>query len=157
MKHLAIITFAIVALMACGTSDDDSAGTDTTTTTTTTTTTAVPACLDASSVAPAIAEGLNTAGTLDGAQALEIDPPESVVPMVTNLRFVVTGNVNGTAAVWAVDTLDTGQGNTIFAVDDTARSISQWGADAQPGSPVAVGIAEIEAMPEVAQVRDCVR
>jgi hypothetical protein len=139
MRRIALAL--VLALVACGSDDDTEAGGSD------------GECFPAVAEGESIAGGLRTSpAVVEDAQGIRIEGPDSDVPMVRDLDYLVAGRVNGSVGVWAM-TADRG---AILAIDTHSRQVSIWGADIAPGSPVAQGMSEVAAMPEVDQVRQCV-
>lgn len=65
----------------------------------------------------------------------------------------ITGEqMGGAVGVWAVG----GPSGPVFAVNEMAKSFSEWGAATQPGSPVAEVVNSVQRSDEAATVEGCV-
>ncbi|MDP8938668.1 MAG: hypothetical protein M3O23_13240 [Actinomycetota bacterium] len=106
-------------------------------------------CRAAEGEAALIATGLvDPAAPVTDPRAVALDPP------VFAYTVVVAARVGGEVGAWAMGSHATGA--RVFALDDTARRTTTWGAAVEPDSPPDQQRQRVAVRPEVEAARRCV-
>lgn len=138
MRALLLLAVLAIALAGCGDSDTPSAAdtgtSDETTTTSSTqpaeTTTSLPCKKPPPIAIENISFGLIRGGALTGAKYVEV--PAADQNSQGWPHWLIAARIKGAVGIWA--TSRNGDG-PIWAVDEVARTYTDWGVAAQPGSP----------------------
>jgi hypothetical protein len=113
----------------------------------------------------AIAEGAITPPlTLSGGQAVAVDnafrqPNKDVYPDQPHYIVaakVVDGEHAGEVGAWSMPSISADPGGPILALDEVAKAVTQWGADAAPGSPAGDYVTRVAGYSETADAVKCV-
>lgn len=113
----------------------------------------------------AIAEGAITPPlTLSDGQAVAVDDsfrqPDGEVfpdqPHYIVAAKVADGERAGEVGAWSMPSISADPGGPILALDEVAQAVTQWGADAAPGSPAGDYVTRVAGYSETADAVKCV-
>jgi len=113
-------------------------------------------CLPGELLAAAVQQGLNPGVVIVGSRSVLLTTADDGLPIYVMAALVTTGLESGKIATWWVVGATPDNIRTISAVNHVARSSSDWGAAAQPGSTSYNTMRDLEDSEQHAAVVACV-